>query len=95
MKASTITSVLAALATSVIARNCTPGLDYCGYTLTAIGNYRDQINQAIHDSGHGGSNPNNVLFHCEGGNSGVIRFIADCSAGCYQNGVGVSDVCNI
>lgn len=37
MKFFTITTALAVLATGAVARNCSPGLNYCGRTLLEIG----------------------------------------------------------
>ncbi|ORY07647.1 hypothetical protein BCR34DRAFT_616608 [Clohesyomyces aquaticus] len=94
MKITAVSVILAAFATNVAARNCTPGLAYCGYTLNAISNnYNDQIIQALHSSGHGNSDPNKTLFYCRGTDAGLIDWVADCPHGCHQNGVGVSDVC--
>jgi hypothetical protein len=118
MKAFTIAPLLAVLATGVVARNCTPGLFYCGYDLASIGkpylyinkqymmqqiltdfpnfsgNYGDQITQAMYDSGHNGQNPHDVIFYCEGGDSGIIKYVTQCRSGCHENPAGVSDVCN-
>ncbi|KAK1770395.1 hypothetical protein QBC33DRAFT_566834 [Phialemonium atrogriseum] len=93
MKSFAITSVLLFLAGGAMARNCTPGLNYCGSTLNNIGNYQGQIDQALHDAGraNGGSDD---LFHCVGGDSGVIDWIGYCPNGCRDNGKDVSDSCN-
>ncbi|KAJ6477969.1 hypothetical protein DFH09DRAFT_951921, partial [Mycena vulgaris] len=82
------------LATGAIARNCTPNLDYCGRTLLEIGKYQPQIDQALADAGQGEANGgSDDLFHCIGGDNGVIGFIKFCSNGCRTNPTGVSDTC--
>ncbi|KAG5985574.1 hypothetical protein E4U54_005948 [Claviceps lovelessii] len=79
-----------------LARNCKPGLNYCGHTLIGIGNYRGQIAQALSAAGQSGNdvNVNHSLFHCEGGPEGVIRFIDFCRYNCVDNGSGRSDYCD-
>ncbi|KAJ6475379.1 hypothetical protein C8R45DRAFT_1009964 [Mycena sanguinolenta] len=92
---STIFVALLVLATGAIARNCTPGLNYCGRTLLDIGKYQPQIDQALHDAHAGEANHgNDDLFHCVGGDSGVITFIKYCANGCHTKPSHVSDVCN-
>ncbi|PMD60383.1 uncharacterized protein K444DRAFT_560923 [Hyaloscypha bicolor E] len=91
----TRTTMIIALATAAVARNCTPGLKYCGRTLLDIGNYADQIAQALADSNKGDSNGGrDDLFNCIGGSSGVIKFESICSNGCATEPAGVSDKCN-
>ncbi|KAJ7590113.1 hypothetical protein C8J56DRAFT_1048277 [Mycena floridula] len=80
---------------TVVSRNCTPGLNYCGSTLNGIGNYQPQIDQCLFDnkapSLDGG---NSTLFGCIGGTNGVIQFIKDCGLGnCRDNGGGKNDTC--
>ncbi|KAF2795481.1 hypothetical protein K505DRAFT_324012 [Melanomma pulvis-pyrius CBS 109.77] len=59
------------------------------------GNYGDQIGQALHDSGHGSANHDKVIFYCEGGDDGLIKFAKECPGGCVDNGDGISDVCEV
>ncbi|KAJ7506150.1 hypothetical protein B0H11DRAFT_2220065 [Mycena galericulata] len=96
MKSATVafTSLLV-LVTGAAARNCTPGLNYCGRTLLEIGKYQPQIDQALADAyqseSDGGADD---LFSCVGGPNGVISFIKFCDNGCDTKPAGVSDVCN-
>ncbi|KAF3017070.1 hypothetical protein E8E14_006212 [Neopestalotiopsis sp. 37M] len=77
-----------------MARNCTPGLNYCGSTLLDIGDYQPQIDQALADAGEGNDNhARDYLFHCAGGDNGVIEFLQRCEHGCKDAGGGVSDRC--
>ncbi|KFZ04216.1 hypothetical protein V502_10319 [Pseudogymnoascus sp. VKM F-4520 (FW-2644)] len=95
-----IATVLAVFATSAIADNCTPGLNYCGKTLMAVsspflGKYQPQIDQAVYDAGRQLlNNGYGDLFYCVGGNNGVIQWKAFCSKGCVDAGRGDSDYCN-
>ncbi|KAJ7741073.1 hypothetical protein B0H16DRAFT_1728711 [Mycena metata] len=98
MKAAYILAGITSLATLVLARNCTPGLIYCGSTLTAIatGNaYQDQIDHApfaarVVEVDKGQSD----LFFCQGGASGVISYVASCAVGqCVDGGSGKNDHC--
>ncbi|KAJ6490043.1 hypothetical protein C8R45DRAFT_1097005 [Mycena sanguinolenta] len=73
---STIFMALLVLTTGAIARNCTPGLDYCGRTLLDIGKYQPQIDQALHDAGAGEANGGaDDLFHCVGGTAVLINIL--------------------
>ncbi|KAJ6459270.1 hypothetical protein C8R45DRAFT_879847 [Mycena sanguinolenta] len=86
---------LASLAGIALADNCTPGLDYCGYSLISKGNYQGQIDQALlcagvseEDSGH------SALFACLGGPSGLVTYRRSCEVGrCIDGGSGLSDHC--
>ncbi|KAJ8058578.1 hypothetical protein OCU04_012755 [Sclerotinia nivalis] len=83
------------LTTNTLARNCTPGLNYCGRTLLSIGKYQPQIDQSLADAGVGEADGGaDDLFHCVGGSNGVISFLKYCVNGCKDEGSGVSDVCN-
>ncbi|KAH6663504.1 hypothetical protein B0J14DRAFT_707061 [Halenospora varia] len=96
MQFSTTASILAIMAIGAIARNCTPGLNYCGATLLDVGKYQPQIDQAIHDAGQLEENfGKEDLFHCAspGGPSGVINWLHHCGAGCSNNGRGNHDTC--
>ncbi|KAH7120018.1 hypothetical protein B0J11DRAFT_73539 [Dendryphion nanum] len=93
MKAFTLTAIIAMLATTVVADNCKTGLNYCGSTLLRVGNYRDQISQALAVAGHPNWSGDNVLFECLGGSGGAIRFIGGCGGGCADAGSGKSDFC--
>ena len=59
------------------------------------GNYQPQIDQALAGAGarkfDGGADD---LFHCEGGDNGVIRWLSHCHYRCRDNGPGNSDTCN-
>ncbi|KAJ6585994.1 hypothetical protein B0H19DRAFT_1060168 [Mycena capillaripes] len=84
MKSATVLlgSVLV-LVTGTAARNCTPGLNYCGRTLLEIGKYQPQIDQALADAGQGEADGGaDDLFSCVGGSNGVISFIQFCNNGC-------------
>jgi len=59
-----------------------------------IGNYDDQIAQALYDAGRYGQDPHDMIFYCEGGDNGVIKYATTCKAGCSENPAGVSDTCN-
>ncbi|KAI9645358.1 hypothetical protein NHQ30_006095 [Ciborinia camelliae] len=82
-------------ATSVLARNCTPGLAYCGKDLLGIGDYQGRIDQCLADAGQpeadGGADD---LFYCPGGSDGIIKFIKYCDNGCTPQGTGLDDYCN-
>ncbi|KAM7214369.1 hypothetical protein V8F06_010207 [Rhypophila decipiens] len=93
--------VCAALATLTAARNCTPGLTYCGKTLRAIAtgnNYDKQMREAMLKN-WGNAHPtnfemNNYLFACIGGPNGDIQVISSCfGKECIDNGNGKSDTC--
>ncbi|MCJ1286466.1 hypothetical protein MMC26_005811 [Xylographa opegraphella] len=98
MKVTLAISGLTFLLGSVMASNCKPGLQYCGSTLLSVGNYQGQIDQCYYDVvGEGYEAPNggkNMLFGCEGGRSGVIKYFKTCAAGCHDAGSGKSDYCN-
>ncbi|KAL1985853.1 hypothetical protein VTN96DRAFT_7345 [Rasamsonia emersonii] len=95
MKSFTIaTTTTIILAIGAMARNCTPGLNYCGSTLLDIGHYQSQIDQAIADAGVPEvDNGRESLFHCIGGDNGVIKYLGDCPNGCHDAGAGNSDYC--
>ncbi|OBT72001.1 hypothetical protein VF21_08589 [Pseudogymnoascus sp. 05NY08] len=94
MKFTLVATVLAMFATSAIADNCTPGLNYCGKTLMAVGKYQAQIDQAVYDRGQQLLNNGlGDLFHCVGGDNGVIQWISHCCNGCVDAGRGHSDYC--
>ncbi|KIM41489.1 hypothetical protein M413DRAFT_27828 [Hebeloma cylindrosporum] len=84
-----------AFAGFALARNCTPGLRYCGSTLLDIGNYQGQIDQALADAGvQEVDNGKSALFFCQGGDNGVIQFIRECTVGqCVDAGTGNDDHC--
>ncbi|KFY21536.1 hypothetical protein V493_07329 [Pseudogymnoascus sp. VKM F-4281 (FW-2241)] len=90
-----IATVLAVLATGAIAENCTPGLNYCGKTLLAVGKYQPQIDQAVYGAGKQLLNyGKGDLFYCVGGDNGVIRWKAHCGKGCVDGGRGDNDYCS-
>ncbi|KAF4635629.1 hypothetical protein G7Y89_g2466 [Cudoniella acicularis] len=99
MQFSIVATMFAVLATGVVARNCTPDLNYCGSTLLSIGNYGPQIDQAIHDANQPEENSGkDDLFHCvaqgENNQNGLITWIAHCPNGCSDNGEGKNDASN-
>ncbi|KAF2668156.1 hypothetical protein BT63DRAFT_425472 [Microthyrium microscopicum] len=78
-----------------VLRNCTPKLLYCGQVLLRIGNYFNQINDALRASGQptDQGHINNGLFYCTGGSNGEIKFQTYCGGGCVDGGGGNSDHC--
>ncbi|KZP21001.1 hypothetical protein FIBSPDRAFT_826391 [Athelia psychrophila] len=94
MKSTVIAAAVALLfASCVVARNCTPGLNYCGQTLVNIGRYQQQINQALSDADQTKINNGlGDLFHCVGGNNGDINWVQHCGK-CTDGGAGSSDYC--
>ncbi|KFY44048.1 hypothetical protein V494_01672 [Pseudogymnoascus sp. VKM F-4513 (FW-928)] len=94
MQPTLIATVVAVFAASAIADNCKPGLNYCGKTLRAVGNYQAQIDQAVFDAGQQLLNNGlGDLFYCVGGNNGVIRWKSHCGNGCVDGGRDHSDYC--
>ncbi|KAJ7669608.1 hypothetical protein B0H17DRAFT_877044, partial [Mycena rosella] len=76
-------AALLILATGVFARDCTAGLNYCGRTLLDIGHYQTQIDLALFDANQGEANGgSDDLFHCVGGDDGIILFLRFCVNGC-------------
>lgn len=58
------------------------------------GHYQSQIDQAISDAGVPElDNGHESLFHCIGGDNGVISYLGDCPNGCHDAGHGNSDYC--
>ncbi|KAM7191639.1 hypothetical protein V8F20_009246 [Naviculisporaceae sp. PSN 640] len=96
------TLAITALATLAAARNCTPGLRYCGKTLRAIAtgdNYNTQIREAYMEltgiSFPSQEEENDTLFHCLGGDNGDIVGLQVCPISCRDNGNGRSDECSV
>lgn len=58
-----------------------------------VGDYLEQIDQALAVAGRAGWDGDDVLFKCLGGRSGSISFIQGCVGGCKDNGSGRSDTC--
>ncbi|KAI8721607.1 hypothetical protein NCS52_00302600 [Fusarium sp. LHS14.1] len=85
----------AALASLGEARNCKAGISYCGSTLLNIGDYTNQINQALKAAKQPSdfTRAQNSLFYCEGGKHGNIRYTKLCTGGCKDHGNGKSDTC--
>ncbi|KAF2688201.1 hypothetical protein K458DRAFT_332874 [Lentithecium fluviatile CBS 122367] len=98
MKPSTIFTAIALVATSelVSARNCKTGLNYCGRLLLSIGNYEQQVHQALVDSGQPTDKKHidDALFHCDGGKNGDIHFLMFCGENrCVDGGTDRNDYC--
>ncbi|CAG7558351.1 unnamed protein product [Fusarium equiseti] len=76
------------------ASNCTPGLRYCGYVLLRVGNYKEQIIQALRAEGQDFDwrAINTSYFDCLGGSNGDIKWLSNCRT-CVDNGYGNSDTC--
>ncbi|RSL58092.1 hypothetical protein CEP53_006250 [Fusarium sp. AF-6] len=87
-----LTATLASLGE---ARNCKKKLTYCGSTLLNIGDYSNQITQALKDAGQSAdfTRAQNSLFYCEGGKNGDIRYTRLCTGGCKDHGDDKSDTC--
>ncbi|RDA95706.1 hypothetical protein CP533_1089 [Ophiocordyceps camponoti-saundersi (nom. inval.)] len=90
-------AVTAALFPLVMAKNCTPGLNYCGSTLQRIAqenNYDHQIKEQLryHGKELNEKNIRQSLFYCTGGPDGEIFFRRVCDDGsddyCANNGPG-------
>ncbi|TAQ84822.1 hypothetical protein B7494_g6849 [Chlorociboria aeruginascens] len=82
---------------TVQARNCHSGVNYCQSTLINIGNYQSQLDQVIFDYtglyteyDQAGKN---YLFKCKGGRNGVIDVIQECPGACHDTGTSDSDYC--
>ncbi|KAJ3492673.1 hypothetical protein NLG97_g5231 [Lecanicillium saksenae] len=86
----------ATLVATAFARNCTPGLVYCGWNLLRVGNYQEQVNRAISQKGWNvnGKNIHDTLFNCLGGPNGEIDVLDWCSGNCADGGEGHNDFCN-
>ncbi|KIM41485.1 hypothetical protein M413DRAFT_27825 [Hebeloma cylindrosporum] len=95
MKSLSISIGMFAFVNCALARNCTPGLSYCGSSLLTIGNYQGQIDQVLSDYAiKEVDNGKSVLFYCIGGNTGVLQFVKDCGVGnCLSGGSAKSDGC--
>ena len=94
MKISTTLAVIVFAFYGVQARNCTPGLNYCGHTLLSIGKYAPQIDQCLHDNGKpSGTDGRHVLFYCAGGPNGNIKYLRTCRNACADGGAGRNDFC--
>ncbi|KAF1948531.1 hypothetical protein CC80DRAFT_431376 [Byssothecium circinans] len=77
-------------------RICTYGYNYCGSDLLSIGDYRQDIADALKAAGQ----PNDAahiqfsLFNCDGLVSGHIQFLKFCGAErCVNAGSGSDDYC--
>ncbi|KAJ3483905.1 hypothetical protein NLG97_g7191 [Lecanicillium saksenae] len=97
MLRSTIASfAVVALGGFATAKDCTPGLIYCGHSLYAKGNYDFIIQQSFADSGVGNNdyNRNQANFLCLGNPYyGYVQFKQVCSRGCVDAGAGENDYC--
>ncbi|KAG5952075.1 hypothetical protein E4U57_006412 [Claviceps arundinis] len=76
-------AALAAIGPAVQAASCTPGLNYCGLTLTQYGWDSSRGSNTLADDG---------LFHCVSSNR--VKPIAYCENKCRDAGGGKSDYCN-
>ncbi|KAJ7261163.1 hypothetical protein C8J57DRAFT_969499, partial [Mycena rebaudengoi] len=79
----------------VVAKNCTPGLQYCGRTrLLRIGeNYIEQMDAAVKKARIDPNHVLDTLYYCVGGTNGDIRVINDCGADACIDGGENSDRC--
>lgn len=61
-----------------------------------VGRYNDQMTQAVADAGKPTDDytKHNSLFRCDGGSSGLIKYMEFCDHGCSNNGHGKNDTCN-
>ncbi|KAK4207082.1 hypothetical protein QBC37DRAFT_456586 [Rhypophila decipiens] len=96
------TLAITVLATLAAARNCTPGLRYCGSTLREIAtgdNYDIQIREAfVAFTGNrfaSQEDENKALFLCLPGPDGDVRVHEVCDISCRDNGNDNSDSCNL
>ncbi|KAI8711359.1 hypothetical protein NCS52_01399000 [Fusarium sp. LHS14.1] len=85
-------TVVTCFASFGAARNCTPNL-YCGgSSLLDIGNYYDDIEDALAATKQGictdRKHVKNSLFYCAPGTNGAIKY-----KGCKNIGIGKSDKC--
>ncbi|KAJ3499012.1 hypothetical protein NLG97_g667 [Lecanicillium saksenae] len=89
-------AAVAALVAAASASNCHTGLNYCGYALTNIGAYTEQINEALRAKGWNinGKNQHDTLFSCQGGPNGEISIIDWCKDRCVDGGQGHNDYCS-
>ncbi|KAJ6786087.1 hypothetical protein PWT90_05975 [Aphanocladium album] len=94
---STIASIATlTLAGFTAAKDCTPGLVYCGYTLYAKGNCDSIIPQSFADSGVGNNdyNRNQANFLCLGSPYyGYVQFKQVCTRSRVDAGAGENDYC--
>jgi hypothetical protein len=58
--------------------------------------YKAQIDQTLYDEGWPpGTDGNDFLFGCAGGEYGDIYFVAKCQHGCHDSGKDADDECNV
>ncbi|TQW01238.1 hypothetical protein V2A60_002242 [Cordyceps javanica] len=95
MKFTTIAAAIVAVAPVAFADNCKGGLNYCGQTLLNVGNYHDQIIQALREANEPTSDDwvRRSLFYCTGFQGGDIKFAQACGAHCTDGGAGNNDYC--
>ncbi|KFY16906.1 hypothetical protein V492_01030 [Pseudogymnoascus sp. VKM F-4246] len=86
-------AAVAIFATGAVARNCKEDIYYCGYNLLSVGNYANQIQDAMAAVGRGGQDSSDVVFLCLGGSNGDIKFDEQCSGDCVDAGTDKSDHC--
>ncbi|KAF7329999.1 hypothetical protein MKEN_00263900 [Mycena kentingensis (nom. inval.)] len=93
-------SVIAAFTVGVVARDCTPGLDYCGSVLKDIGNEnRLVVRQCLYDYGRQWDEQDDTLFTCSPNSSGeyvgYLTYKTYCGRGrCHNGGGGKHDYCS-
>ncbi|RDA85102.1 hypothetical protein CP532_3137 [Ophiocordyceps camponoti-leonardi (nom. inval.)] len=83
MTVSLFATIIAFMTSPVVAKNCYPGLNYCGHTLRDIAwfnSYDDQIKEQLVLNGKAPTEENieRSLFHCTGGPDGEIKFVKVC-----------------
>ncbi|XWW98458.1 hypothetical protein V2A60_006458 [Cordyceps javanica] len=94
---STLVTLAAVMLTGfATAKDCTPGLNYCGHTLYAKGNYDFIIQQCLADNGvaDDSSTRNQALFRCRGDPYGYVQYLEYCGRGCVDAGTGQNDYCS-
>ncbi|KAH6887761.1 hypothetical protein B0T10DRAFT_562972 [Thelonectria olida] len=89
-------ALVAGLAAFGEARNCSPGLNYCGHVLLSIGKYfpdiADELARAQKSKCLGKSHVTDAIYYCSG-NNGEIRYQKWCKNGCKNGGAGKNDHC--
>ncbi|RDA85103.1 hypothetical protein CP532_3136 [Ophiocordyceps camponoti-leonardi (nom. inval.)] len=82
---SLVAAIVASITSPVVAKNCYPGLNYCGHTLKDIAyfwGYDTQIREqlTLHGIPTTDEYMNHSLFYCTGGPRGAIQFLGVCPA---------------
>ncbi|KAM7214737.1 hypothetical protein V8F06_009902 [Rhypophila decipiens] len=99
-KLTVFATLLSTMAPLTAARNCTPGLVYCGKTLRKIAaerqNYDRQIREAMAIWGYKdptNEDMDNSLFYCGVIYDGYISMVTLCTTYCVDLGLGADDLC--